>query len=232
MKTKSLVAGYVLALALFLFAQRRPVAVQPPSLHAVIDLSKPDAEAHVLQAVAYSNRDSSPGTRLEAPAKVAASLWTANQIPLQRLVAPLVVLDVRNSVVRNPDYQVSVMDIANWERIHGEIALGSVVMALTGTHRQRAGDFGFSADATKFLIEGRNVVGLGTDSPGIDAQSDDVASQQDSSTSGYALSHSAYLLDNVANLDMAPSKGAIVVVAPAKRKSRTDVPVRILALAR
>ena len=59
-------------------------------------------------------------------------MWSADQIPPERLIAPLVVLDVRSSVADNADYQVRVEDIVKWEQANGQIPLGAIVMARTG----------------------------------------------------------------------------------------------------
>jgi kynurenine formamidase len=236
MRVKSLVVGYVFALALLLFAQRHPSPAKPSGFHTVIDLTFPgdsrllrgDTNSGRLQSIAYSSHPritQNAETRIDAPAKFAAGLWTVDQIPPERLVASLVVLDVRNSVKMYPDYQVSVGDISNWEARHGEIPLGSVVMALTDSKATVAHSPGYSPDAAKFLIEGREAVGLG-----IDSQSVDSGSSKD--VHAYALSRSAYLLENVANLDLAPAVGGMVMIAPPKLRDRTNAPVRILALAK
>ena len=248
MRTKSLIIGYVLALALFLFGQRRNTGAQPVGFHSVVDLTYPGATASaarksaitgssVLKNAAYANPSSHKyvQTRLDAPAALGTGLWTADQIPAERLVAPLVVLDVRDGAKKNPNYQLSVIDIANWERIHGEVPPGSVVMALTGATAQQdysgqdraTRSAGYSADAAKFLIEGRDVVALGTDSGSVD-----VGASKNSLVSKYTLSRDAYLIENVADLDRAPTGGGIVMVAPLKLGNRANAPVRILALAR
>jgi len=86
---------------------------------------------------------------------------------------------------------------------------------------------GYSADAARFLVEGRNVMGLGIDTPAVDpGNSTKLPVEQ------YTLAHSVYHLDNVANLDRTPTNGAIVVVAPLKVESREQVPARIFALIR
>jgi kynurenine formamidase len=128
---------------------------------------------------------------------------------------------------QDPDYEVSVEDISSWEKIHGEIPLGSVVMVLTDSSRSTVLSAGYSPDAAKFLIEGREVVGLGIDSRSIDS-----GSSRERPVYEYALSRSAYVLENVANLDRAPVVGGVVMVAPPKLQDRTNAPVRILALAR
>src|SRR5580700_4459054 len=133
MKIRTLIIGYVLALALFLFAKRHPDASSPTEFRAVVDLT------HAIDADALADQSSrksvsSPelfGTRIDAPAHFARGLWTVDQIPTERLIAPLVVLDVSANVENHPDYQISVEDIATWEQAHNQIPLGSVVIART-----------------------------------------------------------------------------------------------------
>jgi len=240
MKIRTLIAGYILALALLLFAQRHPDSSSPTGFHTVVDLT------HSIDARALANQPSerftsSPeqfGTRIDAPARFARELWTVDQIPTQRLIAPLVVLDVRANIETRPDYQISVADIAQWESIHNQIPLGSVVIARTGwDSRWHSGkDYrnadpggimhfpGYSKDAARFLVEGRSALGLG-----IDTLSIDHGPSKDFPVRQYTLAHSVYQLENVANLDRAPASGGMVVVAPAKLESGSSGPVRILA---
>jgi len=236
MKIRTLIVGYVLALALFLFAQRHPGSSSPTGFHAVVDLT------HSVDARGAYQAASSPEqfeTRIDAPAYFARGLWTLDQIPAERLLAPLVVLDVSANIQSHPDYQVSVEDIARWERAHSQIPLGSVVIARTGwdsrwrsvkdyRNADRKGTMhfpGYSPDAAKFLVEGRNAIGVG-----IDTLSIDYGPSKDFPVRQYTLAHSVYQLENVANLDRAPTAGGTVVVAPAKLESGRSGPVRILAL--
>jgi kynurenine formamidase len=236
MKIRTLIVGYVLALALFLFAQRHPGSSSPTGFQAVVDLT------HSVDARGAYQAASSPEqfeTRIDAPAYFARGLWTLDQIPAERLLAPLVVLDVSANIQSHPDYQVSVEDIARWERAHSQIPLGSVVIARTGwdsrwrsvkdyRNADRKGTMhfpGYSPDAAKFLVEGRNAIGVG-----IDTLSIDYGPSKDFPVRQYTLAHSVYQLENVANLDRAPTAGGTVVVAPAKLESGRSGPVRILAL--
>ena len=260
MKIRTFVVGYALALALFLFAQRHPEAPQSTGFHVVVDLthainaSVPTYEVseqstYRVKTVATIEKDkyfarnvTLPehfGTHIDAPAHFARGMWTVDQIPPERLMGPLVVLDVISKAKENPDYRVSVEDIAAWEHANGEIAPGAVVMARTGwdarwtsVKEYRNADTkgvmhfpGYAEDAAKFLVEGRNVLGLG-----IDTLSIDYGPSKDFEVHQYTLAHSVYHLENVANLDRAPAKGAIVVVAPMKLEGGSGGPVRILAL--
>jgi kynurenine formamidase len=240
---RTLIVGYVLALALFLFGQRHPDSSAPTEFHTVVDLT------HSMGAPARPGepaRKSIPSselfeTRIDAPAHFAYGLWTLDQIPTERLIAPLVVLDVTASAANHSDYQISVEDIARWEQVHNQIPLGSVVIARTGwdlrwhsvkdyrdaTSRGAMHFPGYSSDAAKFLVEGRNTVGLGIDTPNLD-----YGPSKDFPVRQYTLSHSVYELENVANLDRAPATGGTVVVAPAKLENGSSGPVRLLALVR
>jgi kynurenine formamidase len=86
---------------------------------------------------------------------------------------------------------------------------------------------GFSLDAAKFLVEGRNVAGLG-----IDTLSIDYGPSKDFEVHQYTLAHGLYHLENVASLAQTPDSGATVVVGPAKLEGGSGGPVRILALVR
>jgi kynurenine formamidase len=256
MRIKPLVIGYALALALFMFAQRRAETAQPSGFSGVVDLthgvqgkaSPAEDQAGHLRAAALLTKDSprrvsvaSSGTSIDAPAHLARGMWTVDQIPPERLVAPLAVIDVTEQVKGNPDYQVSVEDIARWEQIHGEIPVGAVVLARTGwgerwvsaeqyrnTDRKGVMHFpGYSAEAAKFLVEGRAALALG-----IDTMSVDPGSSKNLTVHQYTLAHSVYHLENVANLERVPDAGSVVVVAPMKLEGEVNGPVRILALTR
>jgi kynurenine formamidase len=258
MRIKTLVIGYALALALLLFAQRRPDAMAPSNFTGVVDLTHPlggqrtslrQPAAAPLRTAALVQKDqvrrltvsATTNTNIDAPAHLVRGMWTVDQIPPERLIAPLIVLDVTSQVRRNPDYEVSVEDIARWEDIHGEIPAGAVVLARTGwgdrwssakeyrnTDKKGVMHFpGYSAGAARFLVEGRTALALGIDTLSVDAG---FSSTQ--AVHQYTLAHSVYHLENVANLERVPDAGAVVVVAPMKLEGEVDGPVRILALTR
>ncbi|HVO60367.1 MAG TPA: cyclase family protein [Terriglobales bacterium] len=259
MKIKTFVVGYVLALAIFLFAQHRTPSEQDPRF-VVVDLTHsttlvaptPETLAGLGNRGANASlpsKDSSftremlspqhYATHLDAPARLEHGLWTVDQIPVERLVAPLVVLNVRSKAAHDPNYQVSINDVADWEQVHGHIPQGAVILANTGWEsrwtsakeyrnadsRQVMHFPGFSAETARFLVEGRTAIGLG-----IDTLSLDYGPSRDFPVHKYALSHSLYQLENVANLEQAPESGGTVVVAPSKLAGEPDAPVRILAL--
>jgi kynurenine formamidase len=259
MKAKTFVIASAFALALFVFAQRHGSPAQINNFRTVVDLThalgpdtpsyeakKPAFQARTLATVeknGYFLREITTsehlGTHIDAPAHFAKGLWTVDQIPAERFIAPLAVLDVRQQAAANADYQVSVDDIAGWEKAHGQIPQGAVVIARTGwearwksAQRYRNADAkgvlhfpGYSQEAARFLVEGRNVIGMG-----IDTLSVDYGPSKDYPIHKYTLSHSLYHLENVGHLDQVPASGATVVVAPMKLEGGSGGPVRILAL--
>jgi kynurenine formamidase len=249
MRIQTFVIGMVLALAIFLFAQNRHAGDAGASGSAtVIDLthavSPADASHEKVQPSVYnvqnvalsdkSMRHNLPGysfTGLEAPSEFAKGMWTVDSIPAERLVAPLVVLNVSKQAALTPDYQVSMHDVANWEQAHGDIPMGSIVLAYTGWgargNSTKTSFPGYSLAAAQFLIEAREIVGLGLDTPRVDRGLSSSFPVRD-----FILSHSVYQLNNVANLAIVPPRGATAVVAPAKLANAAVAPVRILALVR
>lgn len=257
MKIQKFVIGYVMALALLLFAQQRPATTQPGAFREVVDLTyslpangveTPRKPAYRLETAALTEKISASeassekfATRIYAPARLGRGQWTVDQIPAGRLIGPLVVLDVSASVRGNPDYEISVQDIAGWEQVNGQIPLGAIVMARTGwgPRWNSARDYrnpdakggmhfpGISEDAARFLAEGRNALGLGIDTANLDRGSAKI-----SAVGQYALEHGLYLLTNVANLDRMPANDAVAMVAPVKVAGGSSAPVRILALVR
>lgn len=262
MRIRTFVIGYALALALFLFAQRHPAPAQPTGFRKVVDLThalnakvptydSAEASAYQVKTGATVEKDQyfarticlpeHFGTHLDAPAHFARGRWTVDQIPPERLVAPLLVIDVSAKVKNDPDYRLSVEDIASWEKANGPIPPGAVVMARTGwaSRWDSAKDYrnadakrvlhfpGYSEEGAKFLVEGRQVVGLG-----IDTLSVDYGPSKNFEVHQYTLGHSVYHLENVANLERVPESGALVAVAPMKLEGGSGGPVRILALVR
>ena len=72
------------------------------------------------------------GTHLDAPAHFAEGRWHIDDIPLESLIAPGVVIDIRNRAKNKPDTRILPEDILNWEKTHGRIAQGSIVLVFTG----------------------------------------------------------------------------------------------------
>jgi kynurenine formamidase len=248
MKWKSFVIAWALALTLLLFAQRHSATADHKLYAHIIDLSHtvsesaPAPSAHVRNAASRNNIfffDQHASTRMEAPAQVVRGMWSVDQIPSERLVRPLVIIDVHEKVRSNPDYRLSMQDVADFEQNHGRIPGGAVVMASTGwddrwndsgLYRNISVDGtahfpGYTLEAAEFLVQARGIVGLGIDTPSTDG-----GNSTNYSVHRYCAEHSVYHLENVANIAHVPETGAVAVVTPLKLEKGTAAPVRLLAL--
>lgn len=260
MRLQTFVVGAILALAIFLFAQRKQTLAERPLLKSAIDLTHtlnestpaytPDEKLHARDVAAYEKEGYFArsislfehfGTHVDAPAHFAQGTWTIDALPADRLVRPLIVIDVSSRAKDNADYLISVNDIAEWEEKNSRIPPEAVVMVRTGwderwnsperyRNADRSGVLHFPAyspDAAKFLVEGREVVGLGIDTLSVDAGSD-----PNYPVHRYCSRHDIYHIENVANLAQVPPTGAIVVIAPLKLQGGSGAPARVLALLR
>ncbi len=223
MRIRTFIIAYALVLAILLFADRRPGPKQPDRYSHVVDLTDGLA-ASAPQAKATESR-----TRIIAPAALIPGTWTAGQIPPERLVAPLVVLDL-NALAGSP--QISLDDIAAWEAQHGAVPQGAVVAVrraapnALSTAELSSTPFPIARDAAQFLIDARYTIGFAVDTH-VDFASDRTLARQ------LAL-HGSYVLEGAARFTSLPATGSLIIVAPAKTmiKKPGAAPVRILAMVR
>ena len=223
MRIRSFIIAYALVLALLLFADRRPGPKQPDRYSHVVDLT--DGQTTTApRAAATESR-----TRILAPATLIPGTWTAGQIPPERLVAPLVVMDLNRPPEDSP--QISLDDIAAWEAQHGAIPQGAVIaIRRTGSHDTLSTNdlstapFPIARDAALFLVDARYAIGFAfeVDTP-VNLAADRTLARQ------LAL-HGSYVLEEAARFTSLPATGSLIIVAPAKNKMSGAAPVRILAM--
>ena len=178
------------------------------------------------------------GTHLDAPAHFPPGKATVDQIPAKQLMGPAVVLDVRAEAAKDADFQLPAASVEAWEKRHGRIPEGAIVLLRTGwssrwpdAQRYRNQDAqgkmhfpGFSSGAAKLLIE-RKVSGLGCDTMSID-----YGASGDFAVHHLALGAGLYHLENLADLRELPESGAFVIAAPIKLEGGSGGPVRVFAL--
>ena len=125
------------------------------------------------------------GTHFDAPIHWISGRDRPNNavdtIPVQHFVAAACVIDCVEQVRQNPDYLLSVDDIARFEAAHGRIAAGSWVLMRTDWSKRldpvayqnfdETGQHtpGPTPEAVRFLVEERDVLGFGSEAIGTDA---------------------------------------------------------------
>ncbi len=184
------------------------------------------------------------GTHFDSPLHFAEGHESTDQIPVKRLIAPAVVIDVAAACDKNPDYLLSAGDITGWEKEHGRLPDGSIVLVRTGwgkywpDRRRYLGTEergpaaiphlhfpGISPEAARLLARDRKILGVG-----IDTASIDYGQSKDFQTHRLLYAQNIYGLENVANLDQLPPTGALLIALPMKIKGGTGAPVRIVAV--
>lgn len=190
----------------------------------------------------YSNRwevGEHHGTHLDAPAHCSPNGATVEKVDPASLVAPAVVIDIRERAKKDTDAAVSVDDLTAWEKAHGRMPQGCAVClnsgwdakagdakAFLGTDKANALHFpGFSKTATEFLLNERQVVGLLVDTLSIDT-----GAATDFPVHKLWLGAGRWAVECVANLAKVPPSGASVFVGTPKVQGASGGPTRVLAL--
>src|SRR5713101_2625789 len=182
------------------------------------------------------------GTHLDSPIHFAENKATVDQVPLSQLIGPAVVIDIAPACAKDPDYRLSVADIAAWEKQQGAIPDSAIVLVRTGwgkfwPDRTRylgsatPGDTahlhfpGISREAAEFLVTRRKINGVA-----IDTASMDYGPSKEFIAHQIINGANVYGLENVANLEKLPPTGATLIGLPMKIKGGTGAPTRIIAI--
>jgi len=179
------------------------------------------------------------GTHISTPSAFFDQGIGPDSIPLEALVASAVVIDSRDKAGRDPDYTLTMDDLALWECDHGEIPAASIVLLLTGwlgywDEPQRfinLGDDGlmhtpgFAPETVSFLFDERGAAGIGTDTHGVDP-----GRETELEASRAALGRGAIVLECLNNLDQLPATGATLVIGRLPLVGGSGSPACVLAL--
>ncbi len=182
------------------------------------------------------------GTHLDAPVHFSSTGRSNDEIPLERLIAPGVVIDVVAQARADRDYRLTVDDVLAHERRHGPIAAGSFVLLRTGWDRywpdalaylgdDTPGDASnlsfpsFGAGAARLLVEDRRVAALGVDTASID-----YGRSTAFSVHRVLAAADVPALENLAGLAGLPPTGFTMIALPMKIEGGSGGPVRAVAL--
>jgi kynurenine formamidase len=178
------------------------------------------------------------GTHLDVPAHFIAGGRTTPALTLDELMSPIAVVDISARAASNPDTVVTVDDLRAYERKHGRIKRRSLVAMNSGWDqyindqaKYRNADAsgtlhfpGFSAAAVEWLLEERDIAGIGVDTLSLDP--------------GNATAFVAHLtllganrfgVENLANLAKIPAKGATAFVGVIPWEEGSGGPARVIA---
>lgn len=179
------------------------------------------------------------GTHMDAPNHFERNQPSVDQLSPERLMAEGAVIDISPQAAADPDYRLTVDDVGKWEATNGRLNARTVVMLRTGwarfwnePSRYKNQDVrgrmhfpGYSVGAARFLVEQREVRGIG-----IDTMSIDYGASRDFAVHHLVNRSGRYGLENVANLDRLPARGFYLIVAPIKIEGGTGGPTRLFAI--
>ena len=182
------------------------------------------------------------GTHLDAPLHFGEGQHATEQISLERLMAPAVVIDVRSAAAADPDFALRREDVLAFEAEHGRIAAGTIVLLRTGwstrwpNRKAYLGDDtpndasklhfpAFGAEAARLLVEERDVAVLGADVASVD-----IGQSKDFQVHRIAAAKQVPGLENLTNLEALPATGAYVIALPMKIEGGSGGPLRAVAM--
>ena len=176
------------------------------------------------------------GTHMDAPGHFVEGGRFVTGLEPEELVLPIVVIDITSKARRNPDAEVTADDLRAFERRHGRIPRDALVAMNSGwaaklgtpafTGRDSAGVYhfpGFAADTVEYLRD-RRAAAIGVDTLSLD----------NGPSTSFAvhvgwLGADNYGLENLANLDKIPPRGATATVGVIPWQEGSGGPARVLA---
>jgi kynurenine formamidase len=182
------------------------------------------------------------GTHLDAPIHFSEKGNTADRIPLTQLIGPAVVIDVSAKAAANRDYRLSVDDVRQFERAHGAIKPGTIVLLRTGwsakypNKKAYLGDDtpgktsnlhfpSFGTEAARLLVNDRKIGAVG-----IDAASIDYGPSTDFMVHRVVNGANIPAFENLTKLDQLPATGATLIALPMMIEGASGGPLRAVAL--
>jgi kynurenine formamidase len=177
------------------------------------------------------------GTHWGAPCHFNDGEKCAEAMEANDFVRRAAVIDIRSKVDADPDYALSIDDVKRYEKRYGKIPADAIVIAYTGWQERWADPVayfnedadqvmhypGISAEATQWLIDRRDIGGLGIDTHGVDPGAD-----TSFLTNTLLLADDRIHLENLAGLEQMPAKGGWVMVGGVRNLGGSGSPATVL----
>jgi kynurenine formamidase len=178
------------------------------------------------------------GTHMDAPGHFVPGGRLSPAITLQELLVPIVVIDISERAEDDPDAMVLVDDIRRFERRHGRIPRRALVAMNSGWAEKvddplefKGGPAfpnyhfpGFSEEAALWLVENRQISAIGVDTLSLDP-----GNSLTFPVHVNFLATDRYGLENLANLDRIPPRGALAYVGLIPWEEGSGGPCRVIA---
>ncbi len=179
------------------------------------------------------------GTQIDAPSHFAKGGRSINQLRPDELIAPIALIDFKEEAESNPDAELGIKHILEWESRFGTIPDRAIVIMNSGWgYRIDSQDSfvnmddqgtmhfpGFSEEVTIWLVEQRNIWGLGVDTISFDPGYD-----KEYRAHKALESRDRWAIEAMANLDNLPPVGATLIVGAVNVRGATGGLVRPIAV--
>jgi len=178
-------------------------------------------------------------THMNAPNSfIAGNSQAITSYSADQRVVPAVVIDVRQKAAQNGDYQLTKDDVLTWEGKHGRIAPGAFVILFTGwedrwddpkafINEDDKGHLhfpGFAGATTRWLLDERQIAGVGIDTHGVDPGLDTSYATNTQIAKAHKIA-----IECMANLGQLPPTGATLVVGPLQLADGSGSPASVIA---
>lgn len=197
-------------------------------------LASPEQDAYYLRRFSMGEHSA---THMNAPNTFYPDGIAIDGYSPESRVRPAVVIDVQGKVLENADYVINVEDVVGWEHEHGHIEAGSIVVFYTGWQRlwhdpqqfinedEQGLHFpGVGAAAAQFLVDQRQIAGIGIDTHGVDPGQDTTFA-----SNHLVLAKAGIILECLTRLDQLPAKGSTLVIGLLRLEAGSGSPVSVLA---
>ena len=183
------------------------------------------------------------GTHIDVPIHFSETGNTLDQVQIEQLIGPGVVIRIREEAEKDRNYLLTVEDILDWEKQHGRIADNSIVLVDSGSGKywpdkkeymgtEERGQEGVKKlkfpgihpEAAEFLATERKIKAVGVDTPSIDYGGSSLFE-----THRILFEKNIPGMENIANLDKLPVQGFTIIALPMKIKGGSGGPLRIVA---
>jgi kynurenine formamidase len=183
------------------------------------------------EATHYDLATDQLGTQLDPPAHWAPEYAAIDELPATFAVRPLVVISIVPQLRKNDNYQMRVSDIRAWERRHGRIPAGSVVMIRSDWSKRWPDPAlatqtrfpGITVAAVRFLQVNRHILFHGHEP--LDTDSTPTLASE-----SWLMHHGYAQAEGVANLDKVPETGALIEIGFPKFGGGTGGYARFVAI--
>lgn len=201
--------------------------------------SKMDLEESIFCAHAYTTVGQY-GTHVDAPSHMVDSGRTLDQIALEETIMPACVIDCCAAVGKNADYVLDLDDIHRFESQYGRIPEGAFVIFHSNWSKRTADAFdnldadgnrhfpGWSLEALKYLIEERNIGGIGHETS--DTECPLTSGLTSYEVERYILDQDRIQVELLTNVEQLPPIGSIVFCAFPRVIGGSGFPCRCFAL--